>query len=110
MEFRDLVLGLPSAAKLGKRLAELHRKSESPTGMFGFGIQTFDGARLQSVAWDPSWTSFFSKLLTEAYRQDAETNGVWPELKLAFERMQSHLIPRLIGVLESNGNSVKPCM
>lgn len=110
MEFRDFVLGLPNPAKLGKRLAEMHKMSESPTGMFGFGIQTFDGARLQSVSWDPSWTSFFSKLLAEAYRQDTETNGVWPELKLAFERVQSHLIPRLLGALETDGNSVKPCL
>ncbi|KAI3393387.1 hypothetical protein diail_4316 [Diaporthe ilicicola] len=110
MEFRDLVLGLPNPAKLGKGLAEMHMNSESPTGMFGFGIQTFDGARLQSVAWDPSWTSFFSKLLAEAYRQDTETNGEWPELKLVFERVQSHLIPRLIGVLETDGKSVTPCL
>lgn len=110
MEFKDFVVGLPNPAKLGKRLADMHKKSESPTGMFGFGIQTFDGARLQFIAWDPSWTSFFSKLLAEAYRQDTETNGVWPELKMVFERVQSHLIPRLIGALETDGNSVKPCL
>lgn len=110
IEFKNFVAGLPDPARLGARLAEMHQKSVSPTGMFGFQVQTFDGARLQSVAWDPSWTSFFSKLLAEAYRQDTETNGVWPELQLVYERVQSHLIPRLIGALEAEGRSVKPCL
>ncbi|KAF3765529.1 hypothetical protein M406DRAFT_255909, partial [Cryphonectria parasitica EP155] len=110
IEFRHLVTGLPDPAKLGLRLAEMHKRSESPTGMFGFGIQTYDGARLQSIAWDASWTSFFSNLLAEAKRQDTETNGVWPAMELVFARVQSHLIPRLIGALETHGNSIKPCL
>jgi len=110
IEFKEFSPGLPDAAKLGSRLAEMHEKSESPTGMFGFEPQTYDGARIQSVAWDPSWTSFFSKLLAEAYRQDTETNGVWPELERVYERVQSRLIPRLIGALESDGRSIKPTL
>lgn len=110
MEFKDLVTGLPDPAKLGRNLAMMHKNSKSPMGMFGFGIQTYDGARLQSVAWDLSWTSFFSKLLAEAYRQDKETNGVWQEMELVFARVQSYLIPRLIGALESDGRRVRPCL
>lgn len=88
----------------------MHKNSNSPTGIFGFGMQTFDGARLQSVSWDPSWTSFFSKLLAEAYRQEKEMNGVWQEMELVFSRVQSHLIPRLVGALESDGRSTRPCL
>lgn len=72
--------------------------------------ETYDGARLQAVAPDKSWTSFFGKLLAEAYRQDVETNGVWPELEIVHRRVQSHLIPRLVGALESEGRSVKPTL
>ncbi|KAI1879633.1 hypothetical protein JX265_002587 [Neoarthrinium moseri] len=110
IEFKNFIPGLPDAAKLGARLAALHERSESPDGKFGFHVQTYDGARLQAIAPDSSWTSFFSKLLAEAYRQDAETNGVWPELALVHSRVQSHLIPRLIGVLESEGRTVKPTL
>ncbi|RYP92181.1 hypothetical protein DL770_001688 [Monosporascus sp. CRB-9-2] len=74
-EFKHFMPGLPDAAKLGAKLAAMHLKSAWPNGKFGFPIQTYDGARIQSVGWDDSWTSFFSKLLAEAYRQDAETNG-----------------------------------
>lgn len=110
LEFRNLDNGLPNPVKLGARLAEMHEKSQSPNGMFGFDTQTYDGIRLQSVAWDSSWTSFFSKLLEEAKRQDTETNGAWPAMDRVFARVQSHLIPRLLGALEQHGNSVKPCL
>lgn len=113
MEFRNLAPGLPDPVKLGARLAAMHRAGKSPTGMYGYGIQTFDGARTHSVAWDPSWTSFFAKLLADAHRQDAEANGVWPELDLVFGRVRSHLIPRLVGAVETHGGgggNIEPCL
>ncbi|RYP06346.1 hypothetical protein DL765_009532 [Monosporascus sp. GIB2] len=110
IEFKHFVPGLPDAAKLGAKLAAMHLKSASPNGKFGFHIQTYDGARIQSVGPDDSWTSFFSKLLAEAYRQDTETNGTWPELQTAYRRVQSHLIPRLIGALEADGRKVTPML
>lgn len=110
IEFKEFVPGLPDPVRLGARLAAMHRNSTSPDGNFGFHLQTYDGARLQTVAPAKSWTTFFGKLLAEAYRQDTETNGVWPELETVHRRVQSHLIPRLIGALESEGRSVKPTL
>lgn len=114
-EFKDFAPSeeLPDAKRLGKRLAALHRRSAlhgSSRGRFGFDIQTYDGSRVQAVGWQDKWTPFFSKLLAEAYRQDTETNGVWPELEAAFKRVQSRLIPRLIGALEADGRSVTPVL
>lgn len=113
MEFKDLIPQLVDANKLAKKVALLHKRSQAQSntgGKFGFPIQTFDGARLQSVGWDSSWTSFFSKLLAEAYRQDTEANGVWPALEQAYQRVQSDLIPRLLGVLEEDGRKVTPTL
>lgn len=112
VEFKDFMPGLPDPVKLAERVAALHTHADSvsPTGMFGFPIQTFDGARVQSVGWDPSWTSFFSKLLAEAYRQDAESNSIWPELDAVYRKVQSHLIPRLIGAVERDGRSITPIL
>ncbi|ETS75969.1 hypothetical protein PFICI_12913 [Pestalotiopsis fici W106-1] len=110
IEFIDFIPGLPDPVKLGARLAALHAKSKAPNGRFGFHLQTYDGARLQAVAPTKSWTSFFGTLLAEAYRQDTETNGIWPELEIVHKRVQSHLIPRLIGALEAEGRSVKPTL
>ncbi|KAI8628878.1 vegetative incompatibility protein 4 [Xylariaceae sp. FL1651] len=110
IEFKQFSPGLPNPAKLGAKLAAMHQKSAVPNGKFGFHVQTYDGARLQAVDWDGSWTSFFSKLLAEAYRQDADTNGIWAELDIVFRRVQSHLIPRLIGALEADGRKVTPVL
>ncbi|KAI1487336.1 vegetative incompatibility protein 4 [Biscogniauxia mediterranea] len=110
IEFKQFTPGLPNPVKLGAKLAAMHRNSISPNGKFGFHVQTYDGARIQAVDWDDSWTSFFSKLLSEAYRQDVESNGFWDRLDIVFRRVQSHLIPRLIGALEADGRSVKPVL
>lgn len=110
IEFKDFETRLPDPVKLAQRVAAMHKNSVSPTGMFGFPVQTFDGARFQIVDWDPSWTSFFSKLLAEAYRQDCEVNGVWPELDAMYRQIQERIIPRLVGALESDGRSIKPAL
>jgi protein-ribulosamine 3-kinase len=110
IEFKNFLPGLPDPVKLGSRLAELHQKSVSPTGQFGFHLTTYDGAKTQVLDWDPSWASFFSKLLAEAYRHDLEANGRWDELDRVFARTRSHLVQRLLGVLESDGRSIKPCL
>ncbi|RYP81119.1 hypothetical protein DL769_002128 [Monosporascus sp. CRB-8-3] len=110
VEFKDLVPGgvLPDAAKLGSRIAAMHKRSASPNGKFGFHVQTYDGSRIQAVGWDDKWTPFFGRLLAEAYAQDVAANGVWPALEAAFARTQSRLVPRLIGELEAEGRSVTP--
>ncbi|KAK8018128.1 hypothetical protein PG991_007318 [Apiospora marii] len=110
VEFKEFVSGLPDPVRLGARLADMHHKTEAPQAGFGFHIQTYDGARIQDVTPQVKWTPFFSRLLAEAYRQDVEANGIWPELEVVYNRVQSHLIPRLIGALEEDGRSVTPVL
>ncbi|KAH9898724.1 Fructosamine kinase-domain-containing protein [Xylariomycetidae sp. FL2044] len=110
IEFKKFGPGLPDPVLLGERLAAMHLQSASPNGKFGFPVQTFDGARLQYVGFEDKWTPFFAKLLDVAYNQAVETNGFWPELDIVYKRVQSHLIPRLIGALESDGRSVTPML
>lgn len=54
---------LPNPVRLGKKLAELHRNSNSPTGKFGFHVTTFDGKLPLNTAWDSN-VSFLSLLLS----------------------------------------------
>ena len=109
-EFEQDASLLPDAVKLGPRLAAMHLKSARPNAKFGFHVQTYDGCRRQAVDPQDRWTPFFSRLLDEAYRQDVESNGVWPELDAVYSQVQSHLIPRLIGTLEKDGRSVMPVL
>ncbi|KAL9122772.1 MAG: hypothetical protein Q9187_000670 [Circinaria calcarea] len=109
-QFLDISDRLPDPVRLGARLAELHQTSVSPTGKFGFHVPTYDGKLPQIVGWDSSWSSFFGNLLAGILRLDVKVNGTWKELEDIVEKTIVRVIPRLLGVLESNGRTVKPCL
>ena len=98
----------PDPAQFTARLAELHHKSESPNNsMFGFDVTTCDGKLPHTVAWEKSWATFFAKLLRDVLDLDREANGEWPELEAAAEQVITGVIPRLLGILQSDGRELK---
>lgn len=109
-QFIDMSDRVPDPNQLCTKLARLHRNSISPTGMFGFHINTCQGRAPQDVGWEASWTVFFAKLLGHVLKLDAKTNGHWDGLDQLAGRILAHVIPRLIGALEADGRSVKPCL
>jgi len=109
-DFIDMSNQLPEPDQFCARLAELHRISVSPTGKFRFHIATCHGKFPQFVNWDSNWASFFSKLLADILQLDLEQNGRWKELENVSERVLTHVIPRLLGVLQANGRVLKPCL
>lgn len=109
-DFVNISDRLPDPAQIGFHIAQLHKKSVSPTGKFGFHVATFDGKLPQTVDWDDSWASFFSKLLIGISELDIEVNGRWKELESILEKIISHVIPRLLGILESDGRKITPCL
>lgn len=100
----------PDPVKLGEMTAELHRSSISPTGKFGFHVTPYDGKLPMQVDWDSSWVSFFTKFLQGVYDLDTQINEPWRELADAMKPTMEIVIPRLLGPLEQNGRSVKPCL
>lgn len=101
----------PDPAQFTARLAELHHKSESPNNsMFGFDVTTCDGKLPHTVAWEKSWATFFAKLLRGVLKLDIEANGEWPELEAAAEQVITGVIPRLLGILQSDGRELKPSL
>ena len=101
---------VPEPNQLCSKLAQLHRNSVSPTGQFGLHVTTCQGRIPQYVAWNSSWTSFFTRLLRHVIDLDFKTNGYWKELDQLEKRVISDVIPRLIGALERDGRTVKPCL
>ncbi|KAL6721261.1 hypothetical protein ACLMJK_000363 [Lecanora helva] len=101
---------LPDPGLLCTNLVELHQKSASPTGKFGFHVPTCQGKTPQRTEWESSWTVFFTKLLSDAMGRDFDVNGTWKELEPIAERTLSHIIPRLLGPLEADGRRVKPSL
>lgn len=100
LEYIEFIPGqLPNRDVLAQRVAELHRRSISPTGCFGYHLTTYDGGKTQSVKWDASWPSFFTTLLDTAHGHDVSANGRSAELEPLLTRTRTHLIPRLLGAL-----------
>jgi len=100
----------PDPVKLAERIVDLHRRSMSPTGRFGFHVTPYDGKLPLNIEWDSSWVSFYTKLLSGVYRLDTEVNGRWKQLDEAMALTLETVIPRLLGPLEQDGRSVKPCL
>lgn len=92
------------------KIVELHRKSVSPTGKFGFKVWTCNGRTPQAVEWDDSWTSLFRKMMIHVLAEDIKANGRWPEYERVGKTMFSDVIPRLIGALERDVRSMEPCL
>ncbi len=100
----------PDPDQLCRRLAQLHRDSVSPTGRFGFHVDTCQGKTQQAVGWEDTWTALFTKMLKHVAQLDHETNGRWEALEKVEGRIVSRVVPRLVGALESEGRSIKPCL
>jgi protein-ribulosamine 3-kinase len=109
-DYLDIDHRAPNPVKLGHKIAELHRRSISPTGMFGFHVVPYDGKLPLVAEWDSSWSSFYRKLLAGVYEHDIRVNGFWKELDDAMKITLDKVVPRLLDVLEDDGRSVKPCL
>ena len=101
---------LPEPVQFCSRLAQLHHTSESPTGKFGFHVTTCHGRFPQLVEWESSWTSFVTKPLGDVLCRDLAKNGPWPALEKMSHRVLTAVLPRLLGILESEGRTVKPSL
>lgn len=52
----------------------------------------------------------FRKLLSDLLSLDLNTNGPWKDFQNVYERVLTLVLPSLIGPLESDGRTVKPCL
>ncbi|EEP82520.1 predicted protein [Uncinocarpus reesii 1704] len=110
-EFREVGEQPPNHIKFTTRLAELHKKSKSPTGKFGFHITTCHGKLPQITdCWEDSWEALYKKQLAHMINFDREKNGEWPEFELLCNLTLERVIPRLLRPLQTNGRSIKPCL
>lgn len=100
----------PDPIELATKLAELHKKSRSPNGKFGYHVVTCDGKMPHNVEWEDSWAVFFGKLLRRICEIDLRNNGAWPKLERAVEQIVTKVVPRLLGDLRVEGHPIEPCL
>lgn len=100
----------PDPVRLGIKLAELHHRSKSPNGLFGFYCPTYDGDQIINTTWDSSWTAFFKRRIREAYLLDLERNGHWQLYEDVVKLALDKLIPRLLYALAEDGREIRPVL
>jgi len=110
MEFLDLSTDLPDPVEFCERLAELHRKSASPSGKFGFSVITCQGPHDQDTEWHESWCFFYTRLLTQYFETEIDNNGPSEEYQQAFDVLRNHVIPKILEPLQAEGRDLKPCL
>lgn len=88
----------------------MHVRSQSPTGKFGFHIQTYHRKIAQAVnQWDDSWCAVFSGhlgYLLEEVKQYLK----WPEFEVVGELTLRKVVPHLLLPLQAEGRVLKPSL
>lgn len=107
-DYISVTQDLPDPVQLGKKLADLHRRSmgKSPNGMFGFHCPTFDGNQPLNTTWTSSWTELFKSHIREAFELDLTRNRHWQLYEDIVQFVLDKLIPRLLDVLKD----IKPVL
>ena len=96
--------------KLANRLADLHLRSVSPTGKFGFHIATCHAKIAQAVnSWEDSWCALYSKHLGHVMRL-ARPILKWSEFDVVCDLTLQKVVPRLLLPLQAEGRILKPCL
>ncbi|KAJ6000277.1 hypothetical protein N7481_000686 [Penicillium waksmanii] len=100
----------PDPRTFTTKVAQLHSKGKSPNGKFGFHVPTVLGIFERTVKWESSWAQCFTNQLCDVMKYDNETNGHWPQFEAACNQIINAVIPRLLGVLQSDGRTIEPVL
>jgi fructosamine-3-kinase len=60
----------------------MHRKSQSPTGKFGFHVTTCHAKLQQVTGWEDSWATLYRKQPAHMIDLDEAKHGKWPEFRI----------------------------
>ena len=99
---------LPDADILASSLAELHEKTVSPNGKYGFPVQTVQGTIPQYTEWADSWEEFFTKSLNLVMDNEERSQGPDAEVQRLCRDTLDKVVPRLLRPLETGGRHIQP--
>lgn len=108
--FLQLDGGDPSPDELAKVLQKLHNSSTSPTGKFGFHVQTFNGVAPLINDWCDTWEEWFTRQLKSDIAWEQSIAGPDPDFDKVMDEFFTKVIPRLLRPLETGGRNIKPTL
>lgn len=109
-KFYDLAEELPEPTEFCAKVAELHTKSESPNGKFGFHVVTYNGDLPQENGYADTWEEFFVNGFNHVLNLNIERGGPWEDMESLKLPMLTKVIPRLLRPMETCGRSIKPML
>lgn len=112
MEFLHIETGAPDPATISRQLADLHSRSVSPTGKFGYHMITCHGPHPQNTTWADSWSMFFARLLRQFHQRELNTNGPSNDGKYEAEmdRLITFTTPKILEPLQADGRVLIPSL
>ncbi|KAG8157447.1 hypothetical protein KVR01_012831 [Diaporthe batatas] len=113
MEFVEMVDDLAPPEMYMAPLVELYARSlgKSPTGKFGFPVNTTFGFLPQTNDWEASWEVWWTKHMKFILERDETIRGEFTaEERVVVEDFLNKVLPRYLRPLESEGRSIQPCL
>ncbi|KAL8717053.1 MAG: hypothetical protein Q9225_005672 [Loekoesia sp. 1 TL-2023] len=107
-EFVVMTDDLPDVEASMKMLADLHSKSLSPNGQYGFYVPTLQGTVPQRTEWANSWEEFFTKSIKLVFENEERSQGYDEEVQRLCQETLSKVVPRLLRPLETGGRHIEP--
>ncbi|CAN9245293.1 unnamed protein product [Alternaria alternata] len=96
--------------KLAAGLADMHQRSVSPTGKFGFHFSTCHARITQAVdIWEDSWCTLYGRHLGHVMEL-AKPILQWPEFDVVCDLTLKKVVPRLLLPLQAEGRVLEPCL
>ncbi|KAF2746733.1 hypothetical protein M011DRAFT_468429 [Sporormia fimetaria CBS 119925] len=109
-KFRDVGEQPADPVKLAARLADMHKRSVSPTGKFGFHFATCHARIAQAVdTWEDSWCTLYQRHLGHVMDL-AKPILKWAEFDVVCMLTLTKVVPRLLLPLQAEGRVLKPCL
>ena len=109
-DFVHIVDELPDIQNFTTTVAELHAKSSSPNGKYGFPLPTYLGQMPQYHTWTDSWEVFFTRSMERLMTTIEESQGPDKQLRYLFGQTMNKVVPRLLRPLETGGRQIKPSL
>lgn len=109
-KFYKLSPDLPEKFEFCAKVAELHSKSQSPDGKFGFHAITYNGNLPQENGYADTWEECFANGFKHMLTMNINRGGPWEEMEKLKPAVIDKVIPRLLRPMESNGRFIKPSL
>ncbi|KXJ89902.1 Fructosamine/Ketosamine-3-kinase [Microdochium bolleyi] len=108
--FLNLLPRCPPPSSLLGILKTLHMTSVSPTGKFGFHVNTFFGPLPMLNDWTGSWEHYYGRQWDSDVKLVQAAHGADAELQRLAHEFRDKVIARLLRPLQTGGRSVRPVL